>query len=160
MLGPRSRSEIDFLEKKSENVINTGTPPRLATCVIWKNAEFGDFEHVAIQKLKDLTKGCPGPFWAWKLLFLTIFFILSRQNLEKINFGEFRKNPFLVILQQFCLCETAHFGRFWCKKCKKSKVTLEMILLTIMLGKATYADFRHYMLLSGAPRYFWVPNIT
>ena len=26
MLGPRSRSEIDFLEKKSENVLNIGTP--------------------------------------------------------------------------------------------------------------------------------------
>ena len=27
MLGPRSRSEIDFLEKKSENVLNTEIPP-------------------------------------------------------------------------------------------------------------------------------------
>ena len=32
--------------------------------LIWKNTEFGDFEHVAIQNLKDLTRGCPGPFWA------------------------------------------------------------------------------------------------
>ena len=36
MLGPRSRSEIDFLEKKSEKVAISGKPPpRLATCVIY-----------------------------------------------------------------------------------------------------------------------------
>ena len=124
-----------FLAPKSAVVPQKATyvafpaPPFL----IWKNVEFGDFEHMAIQKLKDLTKACPGPFWASKPLFLTIFFILSRQNPEKINFGDFRKNRFLVILQQFCLCETAHFGWFWCKKCKISKVNLEMILLIIML---------------------------
>ena len=36
ILRSRNRSEIDFLEKKSENVANTGNPlPWLATCVIW-----------------------------------------------------------------------------------------------------------------------------
>ena len=119
-----------------------------------ENAEFGDFEHMAIQNLKDLTKGCPGQFWTWKSLFLTIFFILVRQNPEKINFGEFRKNRFLVILQQFCLCETAHLGWFWCKKCKNSKVNLAIILVIIMLYFGKFWKFKWFL----APKSAVVPQ--
>ena len=83
--------------------------------LIWKNTEFGDFEHVAIQNLKDFTKGCQRPFWAWKTLFFTIIFILVRQNLEKINWGAFKKIEFWWFCNSFAFVKLLVLGNFGAK---------------------------------------------